>query len=338
MDDASVDALVRRDKIDVLVDLALHGAGNRLRLFARKPAPVQMTWVGYAGTTGLDTIDYRVTDPHFDPPGTDLSLYSEASLHLPDAFWCYDALEHDMPVKPLPALASGVITFGCLNSPRKVHPGVLSLWARVLRELPSSRLFVYIDDHAQPGVRQTLEAAGITPDRVDLGGRVTRREYLERYDRIDIALDTFPFAGGTTSLDAFWMGVPVVTLSGRPTLQRAGVTIAMNLQLPELVANSEDEFVARAVELSRDVERLSRLRTELRARLEASPFGDASRFAQNLEAIYRAGWQRYWGQLLPDLDVEEFLRRVEGLRAGPVGHLLNADGQRHLRLVAEQPT
>jgi len=292
-DDASAAELVRRDQIDILVDLALHGAGNRLRLFASKPAPVQMTWVGYAGTTGLDAIDYRITDPYFDPPGSDLGVYSETSLHLPESYWCYDALEADLPVGPLPALDAGHITFGCLNSPRKVHHGVLTLWARVLREIHDSRLFVYIDDHAQEAVRRLLVAEGVEPERIDLGGRVSRRAYLERYNRIDIVLDTFPFAGGTTSLDAIWMGVPFVTLTGAPTLQRAGLSIAMNLGLPELVAKSQDEFVARAADLSRDVERLSRLRAGLRARLAASPFGDVPRFARNLEAIYRTAWRRH---------------------------------------------
>jgi predicted O-linked N-acetylglucosamine transferase (SPINDLY family) len=293
MDDESAAELVRRDRIDILVDLALHGAGNRLLLFARKPAPVQMTWVGYAGTTGLDMINYRITDPYFDPPGTDLGLYAETSLRLPESYWCYDSLERDLPVGPLPAGTAGFITFGCLNSPRKIHAGVLSLWARVLHAVPGSRLFVYIDEHAQEAVRRTIEAAGVRPERVDFGGRVSRRAYLERYHRIDIVLDTFPFAGGTTSLDAIWMGVPFVTLSGEPTLQRAGVSIAMNLGLPELVATSEEEFVVKSVELSRDVERLSRLRGELRQRLEASPFGDMPGFARNLEAVYRTAWRRY---------------------------------------------
>ena len=293
VDDASADALIRRDQIDILVDLALHGAGNRLRLFARKPAPVQMTWVGYAGTTGLDAMDYRITDSYFDPPGSDLGVYSETSLHLPESYWCYDALEVDLPVGPLPALGAGHITFGCLNSPRKVHPGVLSLWARVLRAIPGSRLFVYIDDHAQDAVRRILVAEGVEAGRIDLGGRVSRRQYLERYNRIDIVLDTFPFAGGTTSLDAIWMGVPFVTLTGAPTLQRAGLSIAMNLGLPELVANSPDQFVTRAVDLSSDVERLGQWRAGLRARLAASPFGDVPRFARNLESIYRTAWLRY---------------------------------------------
>jgi protein O-GlcNAc transferase len=291
MDDLAVAELVRRDRIDVLMDLAVHGAGHRLRVFAMKPAPVQMTWVGYNGTTGLDTVDYRITDPYFDPPGTDPSDFSEAPLALPESYWCYDALELDLPVGPLPSLDAGHVTFGCLNSYRKVHAGALSLWARVLDEVPGSRLALLVADH--PRVRRELDAAGLDPARVDFGGRVSRREYLERHHRIDLALDTFPFCGGTTSLDAVYMGVPVVTLTGRTTLQRAGSSIANNLGLPELVTTTEDAFVARAVEMARDLPRLSALRASLRARLSASPFGDYPRFARNMEAAYRMAW-RAW--------------------------------------------
>jgi predicted O-linked N-acetylglucosamine transferase (SPINDLY family) len=293
LDDGAAAELVRRDQIDVLVDLAVHGAGHRLLLFARKPAPVQMTWVGYAGTTGLDTVDYRITDRYFDPPGSDLGVYSEASLHLPEAYWCYDALEDELEVGPLPALAAGAVTFGCLGSPRKLHAGVLALWGRVLAAVPGSRLYLYLEEHGREEALRTLAAAGVGAERVEFGGRVSRRQYLERYHRIDVVLDTFPFAGGTTSLDAAWMGVPVVTWNGGPTLQRAGTTIAMNLGLPELVATSEAELVEKAVALTSDLGRLARLRAELRARLAASPFGDAARFARNIEAAYRTGWRRY---------------------------------------------
>ena len=293
MGDVEAAELVRRDGIDVLVDLAVHGPGNRLRVFACKPSPVQITWLGFAGTTGLETIDYRITDPHFDPPGTDLSVYSETSLHLPETFFCYDALEPDLPVQPLPALARGVVTFGCLNSPRKLHAGALALWARVLGRVPGSRLLVHVEEYGREAVLRTLAEAGVPAERVELCGLVARRAYLERYHGVDIALDTFPFAGGTTTLDALFLGVPVVTLSGPATMQRAGTSIAMNLGLPELVARSEDEFVERAVALATDLPRLARLRAELRSRLAASPLGDAPRFARHLEAAYRGAWRRY---------------------------------------------
>jgi protein O-GlcNAc transferase len=290
--------LVRRDRIDVLVDLAVHGAGHRLRLFAYKPAPVQITWLGYSGTTGMTAMDYRITDPHFDPGGTDLRVYAEASIHLPECFWCYDALEPGLGVEALPALGRGFVTFGCLNNFRKVPPEALSLWGRVLEQVPGSRLALLVEDH--PRVRRLLEDNGIASERVDFGGRVSRREYLERYHGIDIGLDTFPFAGGTTSLDAFWMGVPVVTLSGRTTLQRAGVTIAKNLGLPELVATTEGEFVSKAASLAKDLERAAELRALLRPRLESSIFGDAPRFARHLEAAYRWAFRRFSQGLPPE--------------------------------------
>lgn len=294
LDDPSAAELVRSDGIDVLVDLAVHGAGNRLRLFACKPAPVQMTWVGYAGTTGLDSVDYRLSDGYFDPPGTDLGVYTEEVLRLP-SFWCYDPLEDAaaIPVGPLPALGAGAVTFGSLGSPRKLHDGVLRLWARVLDAVPGARLYLYLEEHAREAARRTFSDAGVDPGRLAFGGRVSRREYLERYHGIDIMLDTFPFAGGTTSLDAAWMGVPVVTLAGGPTLQRAGVCVAMNLGLPELVARSEEELVARAAALAGDLPRLAQLRGDLRARLGASPLGDAPRFARDLEAAFRAAWRRH---------------------------------------------
>ena len=293
LDDVAAAELVRKDRIDILVDLALHSAGGRLRLFACKPAPVQITWLGYAGTTGLDAIDYRITDPYVDPPGTDLGVYSEACLHLPETLWCYDSLDPDLSVGPLPALTAGVVTFGCQNSYRKVQPGVLSLWARVLRELPGSRLLLYAEEPSQKSILRKLSAEGVEPERVEFGRRVSRREYLGRYQRIDIGLDTFPFTGATTSLDALWMGVPVVTLTGGTSLHRAGTCLAMNLGLPELVASSEPELVAKAVALAGDLPRLAQLRAELRPRLEASPLADAPRFARHLEAAFRTAWRRY---------------------------------------------
>lgn len=293
LDDVAAAKVIRQDRIDILVDLALHSAGGRLRVFACKPAPVQITWLGYAGTTGLDAMDYRITDPYVDPPGTDLSLYAEACLHLPETSWCYAALEPDLPVQRLPAIDAGLVTFGCQSSYRKVHPGVLSLWARLLRELPTSRLLLYAEEAGRPSMVRTLSEAGVAPERVEFAGRVSRRAYLERYHRIDIGLDTFPFTGATTSLDALWMGVPVLTMTGGTSLHRAGVCLAMNLGLPELVASSEDDFVAKAIAMAHDLPGLARLRAELRPRLQASPLTDAPRFARHLESAFRSAWQRY---------------------------------------------
>ena len=293
MDDAQSAELVRRDGIDILVDLALHSAGGRLRTFACKPAPVQISWLGYAGTTGLDTIDYRITDPFVDPPDADLSVYSESCLRLPETLWCYSSLNTELQVGPLPASSAGHVTFGSQNTYRKLHPGVLALWARVLREVKGSRIFLYADEHAYERLRQAFASEGVQPERIQFGGRVSRTDYLRRYQNIDVGLDTFPFNGATTTLDAAWMGVPVVTLRGAWSLQRAGSCIAQNLGLPELIADSEKAFVEKAVALARDLDRLSTIRAELRSRLETSPLGNMPRFMTYLEAAYRDVWRRY---------------------------------------------
>ncbi len=293
LSDVEAAALVRSDGIDILIDLAVHGPGNRLRVFGCKPAPVQMTWLGYAGTTGLESMDYRLTDPFLDPVGADLGVYSEESLRLEETFWCYDALEANLEVNPLPARERGFVTFGSFNSPRKVHPSAVTLWARVLAAVPASRLVFYMEEYGRGAALRTFSAAGIDAARIDFVGRVSRRAYLERHQGVDIGLDTFPFAGGTTTLDAIWMGVPVVTLCGQKVLQRAGYSIAMNLGLPELVAHSEGEFVDRARALASEVQRLGELRAGLRERLRRSPLGDSARFARHLETAYRTSWQRY---------------------------------------------
>jgi predicted O-linked N-acetylglucosamine transferase (SPINDLY family) len=286
---------IREDRIDVLVDLGMHMDCGRLPILARKPAPVQICWLAYPGTTGVEAVDYRVTDPYLDPPGQDDSVYSERSMRLEDTFWCYAPLMSPVPeVAPLPAATEGRVTFGCLNNFLKVNAEVLSVWARVLREVKSSRLVLLIPQgEARHRIRQELEKHGVDRSRLDLIDRLPRAEYMAQYSRIDVALDTFPYNGHTTSLDAWWMGVPVVTLVGKTVVGRAGLSQAMNLGLQELVAHSPDEFVSIAVGLSKDLVRLSELRAGLRARMQRSPLMDAPRFARNMEAQYRSAWQRW---------------------------------------------
>ena len=292
-DDVSAAKLVRNDRIDILVDLALHSNGGRLRVFACRPAPVQISWLGYLGTTGLDTIDYRITDGVLDPPDSSLDIYSETCLHLPETLWCYSALDSTLEVNALPALSNHFVTFGCQSAYRKLHPGVLALWARVLGNVPGSRLFLHADEHARERLQLNFAREGIEAHRIEFGERAPRLDYLRRYQRIDIGLDTFPFNGATTTLDAAWMGVPVVTLSGASPLQRAGESIMTNLGLPELVASSEDAFVAKAVALAGDLNRLSELRAGLRRRLATSALGNAPVYARHIETAYRTAWRRY---------------------------------------------
>jgi len=286
---------IRQDKIDILVDLTLHMDGSRLLVFARKPAPVQVTWLGYPASTGLTTINYRLSDPYLDPPGRDESVYSEATIRLPDSFWCYDPLHgRDIAVNPLPALQTGKVTFGCLNNFCKINDCVLALWAKVLAKVPNSRLLLlsHEGDHRQRTVNQ-LQQAGIAPGRVEFVPRQSHLKYLELYHRVDLGLDSFPYNGHTTSLDSFWMGVPVVTLVGQTPVSRAGWCQLSNLGLPELAGQTTEQFVQIAVNLANDLPRLQQLRSTLRQRMEASPLMDAPRFARNIEAAYRQMWRKW---------------------------------------------
>jgi predicted O-linked N-acetylglucosamine transferase (SPINDLY family) len=293
LDDAALSEVIRRDQIDILVDLNMHLLGRRLLAFARKPAPIQMCWLAYPGTSGLEAMDYRLSDPYLDPTDADTSVYSEETIRLPDTIWCYDPLTDVPEVSPLPALAEGRITFGSLNHFRKVHAGVLRLWAKVLNAVPRSRLILVAPDGARARLHSFFEEAGVTRDRIEFVGRVARLDYLARYREIDIGLDTFPYNGHTTTLDALWMGVPTVTLVGDTVVGRGGVCLSMNMGLPELIAKTEEEYVQVASSLAGDLEHLSALRQTLRARLQQSPLMDAPRFARNLESVYRDVWRRY---------------------------------------------
>jgi predicted O-linked N-acetylglucosamine transferase (SPINDLY family) len=285
---------VRLDQIDILVDLTLHMAQNRLPLFARKPAPVQVTWLAYPGSSGLETMDYRLTDPYLEPPGMNDRLYSEEPVRLPDSFWCYDPLGGGPEVNPLPAGERGCITFGCLNNPCKLNEQVLRLWARVLKSVNGSRLLLLAHEGSQRlRICSMLKDEEIETGRVEFASYAAGPEYLKLYHRIDVGLDTFPYNGHTTSLDAFWMGVPGVTLKGQTAVGRAGNCLLTNLALPELVAQTAEEFVGIAAELARDLPRLAALRSTLRQRMQSSPLMDAPRFARAMEGAYRAMWRKW---------------------------------------------
>jgi protein O-GlcNAc transferase len=288
--------LVRRDRIDVLVDLTLHMAGSRLLTFARRPAPVQATYFGYPGTTGLSAIGYRLTDPHLDPPGESDALYVERSLRLPDTFWCFDPLDDGPEVHELPALAGKPFTFGCLNTFTKINAGSLALFAAVLRAVPGSRLMLLAPaGSARERVRAQFKREGIGGERLEFVNRQPRPEYLRMYQRIDLGLDPLPYNGHTTSLDAAWMGVPTVTFVGHTVVGRGGLSLLCNLGLPELAAQSPDEYVAIASALAGNIPRLAQLRAGLRERMAASPLMDGPRLARAVEAAYRQMW-RDWGR------------------------------------------
>ncbi len=292
-DSQAVD-LIRQDRIDVLVDLALHTAGNRLGVFARKPAPVQATFAGYPGSTGLDTIDYRLTDPYLDPPGLNDQFYSEASHRLPDSFWCYDPLVAQLAINAPPAQSHGFLTFGCLNNFCKVNEQALQLWAEVLKAVSNSRLLVMSPEgSSRERVLARLCGEGIDPQSVEFVSKQSRLEYLRTYNRIDIGLDTFPYNGHTTSLDSFWMGVPVITLVGQTVVGRAGLSQLTNLGLAEFIAQTPEQYVQIAARLAGDLERLAHLRATLRTRMSQSKLMDAKAYARGVEAAYREMWREW---------------------------------------------
>ncbi|MGD1277904.1 MAG: tetratricopeptide repeat protein, partial [Tepidisphaeraceae bacterium] len=293
---------IRADGIDVLVDLTMHMTRSRILAFVYRPAPVQVSWLAYPSTTGVDAIDYRLTDPHLDPPGMYDQDYSEKSVRLPDTFWCYDLSVVGLGdgqgpgVGPLPALQNGFVTFGCLNNFCKVTQRALSLWAQTMAAVPKSRLILLTrEGSARQRVLDQLAAGGVTADRVEFVGYQRRDLYLQTYHRIDLGLDTLPYNGHTTSLDAMWMGVPVITLVGATAVGRAGFSQLSNLGLQTLVANTQEQFVRIAATLANDLPRLAELRASMRQRMQQSPLTDAKRFARNVESAYRQMW-RTWCQ------------------------------------------
>ncbi len=289
--DSQLAQKIRDDRIDVLVDLTMHMAHNRLKVFAEKPAPVQLTWLAFPGTTGVDGMDYRLTDPYLDPPGAPLP-YSEQSLWLPHTFWCYEP-DDDLAAGEVPQRRAGHVTFGCLNNFMKVSRTALELWARVLVANAGSRLLLLAPRDARDFVRSVLREHGVEPARVEFVDYQSREHYLETYNRIDIALDTLPYQGHTTTLDAYWMGVPVVSLLGETIVGRASLSFASNLQLLDWVAREPDEFVHIATRFAADLPHLGQLRGELRQRLQRSPLMDAANFTRDLETAYRQAWRKF---------------------------------------------
>jgi protein O-GlcNAc transferase len=294
MGDDDMAAVVRSHGIDILVDLSGHTALNRLPVFARKPAPVQATWLGYVTSTGLEAMDYRLTDARADPPGGDESGYTEALVRLP---WVtvFEPAADSPPIEALPALAGDRFTYACLNHLSKVTPEFIALWARVLRAVPESRLL--FGNAGDAGVRQRLvdafAAHGVAAARLAFRPKLSLRDFLALHREIDLALDTFPYNGGATSCHALWMGVPFVTLAGDRYMARMGLSLLEQVRLGEFVARTPDEYVELAVRVGRDRSRLGALRASLRDRVAASPLLDAQEFVTGLEAVYRAMW-RAW--------------------------------------------
>jgi protein O-GlcNAc transferase len=291
LDDETAAALICADEIDLLIDLAGHTAGNRLLLFARRPAPFQATWLGYPNTTGLDTIDYRLTDAVSDPQNETDAHYSEELVRLPATFSCYEPDLSAPLVNPLPAMAVGAVTFGSFNNFSKVSSEVIALWARLLRELPEARLLLKSrglgDASVAERIRSAFASHGVAPERMILNGEeLSVAEHLRLYHSVDIALDPFPYNGTTTTCEALWMGVPVVTLAGHTHAARVGTSLLTHLGLSEWIATSQENYVAVATAAASDPSRLANLRGTLRDRMRRSPLCDAVQFTRQLEDAF----------------------------------------------------
>jgi protein O-GlcNAc transferase len=300
LSDARLAGRIREDRIDILIDLTMHMENNRLLTFARRPAPVQISWLAYPGTTGLPTMDYHLTDQHLFPPEAPSSAVAspERPLYLPDSWFCYQVAPDLPEVSPLPALSAGVVTFGSLNTYHKISPEVLDLWARLLAAVEragvKSRLLLITPEGSH---RQTIhgffQQRSIDPSRVELLAPLPYADYLRACHRIDIALDPFPHAGATTTLDLLCMGVPVLSLRGATPAGRLGESLLTIADLPDWLAETPDQYIDIAIRFAQDLPRLANLRATLRDKVSRSPLMDAPRFTRHFEQALRQAWQAW---------------------------------------------
>jgi protein O-GlcNAc transferase len=296
--DDQVSQLIQADKIDILVDLTGHTGDNRMLLFARQPAPVQVNYLGYPASTGLSTIDYRITDSYADPIGQTEEFHTETLIRLPETFLCYQPASVTPDVAPTPCLKNGYITFGSCNNLAKMTTEVISCWFKLLKAVPNSRLLLKYQSLSQVGSQERflelLKQEEIAPERLIFRDVIRNyQEHLAVYNQIDIALDTFPYNGTTTTCEALWMGVPVVVLSGISHVGRVGVSILKNVGLDELIADSVDGYIELARNLANQPEQLQQIRQQLRNKMKCSPLLDSSRFTTFLEEKYQQMWEQY---------------------------------------------
>jgi protein O-GlcNAc transferase len=298
MPDEQVAALIRNEGIDILIDLAGHTGHNRMLLFARKPAPVQVSWLGYPNTTGMKTVDSRIIDGYTDPPGLTDPFYTEKLIRMPKSFLCYQPEQESPEPGPLPCHQNGYITFGSFNFFAKVSPEVAECWAELLKTVPGSHILLKTKSLSDAPTREyaieMFTQKGIERGRIELlSYEPSYREHLGMYNRVDIGLDPFPYNGTTTTCEALWMGVPVITLAGNTHASRVGTSILTNIGLPELVARTEDEYREIAVQSAADLGKLQFLRQRLRDMLRQSPVCDAKGFTSGLELHYRRMWKEW---------------------------------------------
>lgn len=297
--DKRVAERIRGDGVDILFDLAGHTTRNRLLVFARKPAPIQVTWIGYVGTTGLSAMDYVVADRWEVPQGAE-RYYCEKVLRLPDGYVCYEPPPYAPAVAPLPAQTQGHVTFGSFNNPVKITSAVIAVWAKILRRMPAARLTLKYGGLGHQSTRRRFEALlaaqGVKTSRIDIQGVTSHLELLAEYNRVDLALDPFPYSGGVTTCEALWMGVPVVTCPGETFAGRHALSHLSNVGLTETISGNLDEYVAMAVGLAEDLPRLAAIRGRLRPQMAASPLCDGKRFAVNLMVALRGVWRDWCGR------------------------------------------
>jgi protein O-GlcNAc transferase len=284
---------IRKDEIDILVDLTGH-VGHRLLVFARKPAPVQITWFGYVGTTGLTAIDFLLADRFHVRSGED-AWYTESVLRLPNGYACYRPPNETPAVGPLPALASGRVTFGCFNNPAKYSYRILDAWAQILRRSPTAQLLLKFgwlgDFDVQQSLREQFAQRGVEPERILVEGPSPHRELLASYNRVDLALDTQPYSGGLTTCEALWMGVPVVTFPGKTFAGRHSVSHLTNAGYEQFIAADLPSFVELAVRWASRLDDLAMIRSEMRERVRQSALCDAPRFARDLLTVLQRAWE-----------------------------------------------
>ena len=296
IDDSTVIDMIQIDEVDILVDLSGHTTDNRLLVMAHKPAPIQATYLGYIDTTGLEVIDYILTDSIADPPGFQ-KFYTEKLALLPDGFLCYRPVDYARPVTSLPAERNGYITFGVLCNNRKINPNIMELWAEILKANKESRLLLSFRTGNDPDMRNyyfsEFERLGIPKQRVAICGGTHHAEHLKYYSEADIVLDTFPLNGATTTCEALWMGVPVISLVGELHVSRVGLSILSRIGLEFFAASTPKEYIVKATALANNRQALEILRASMRERMNSSILRDAKKFASDVEAAYRKMWQQW---------------------------------------------
>jgi protein O-GlcNAc transferase len=293
MEDRRAAELIHADRIDILVDLTGHWRENRLKVFAHRPAPIQVAYLGYPNTTGLSQMDYRLTDALVDPPASE-AFYTEQLVRLPGGFLCYRGPDAAPEVGPLPADQSGTVTFGSFNNQCKINSECIDLWARILQTKKNTKLVLKFKGASDPQVTAhyhgLFRQRGVNPVRVDLVGWKGFEDHLGSYHNIDIALDTYPYNGTTTTCEALWMGVPVVSLCGEKHISRVGLSLLSQLDLEVFVAESTQAYVAKAVDFADQTANLRRIRQSLRPLMRSSPLCAYKDFAQDVEQAFRDMW------------------------------------------------